>query len=624
MRLLRLPAVLGVAVAVLSGAAARAQFDNQADAQRRAAQGLAPAPLVLPAPAEPRKSITEVRIRFYADDDYRAGLFRWADRTKTQLGYLNKIVEPAFGVRFEAESFRRWHRESGSSDIFKMLAELEKQDAGAGVDWVVAYVTALPLVSTSMHEVGAARLLGHHFVLRGMASADEARALGQAFDRLTPAEREQIYEQRKWHKELSIFLHEWLHTLGTIHSNDPRRINHPAYSPKMSDLSIVDTELATVALEARLRGRNQESIDWSPLLGQLERTSSPEWPAKEKTELLALLRSTGARARGPQATAGTPPGDRSNDEGDAEFKRAVMLSREGKGQDALAVARPMARRRPDSFEVQRLLCRLSFLPAARQDGTAACARARELGPGRPEPLLDEAQAHLMRKQPAEALTSLDAAAELVGKMARGQGDFWAWMAPLYAQVGALTHAEELLERAGDKAASIDTARVEVARARRVFGVPRPPAPGSVPADRERAFAQVHGRAAQLLDAGKLREAHSAIEAGLRDFPGVPGLEALSCELEVRQHRIRQAEKACGVALAAMPDLPRAHYLMGHVRLQTNAQKAAVEELRKSIDLDPRASGAYETLAEVYRANGKREDLAALRAEYQKVFSRTLR
>ena len=41
-------------------------------------------------------------------------------------------------------------------------------------------------------------------------------------------------------------------------------------------------------------------------------------------------------------------------------------------------------------------------------------------------------------------------------------------------------------------------------------------------------------------------------------------------------------------------------------------------------LDPRASGVYETLAEVYRADGKRQELAALRAEYHKVFSRPLR
>jgi tetratricopeptide (TPR) repeat protein len=584
---------------------------------------LAPAPLVLPAPTERRKSIIEMRIRFYADDDYRAGLFRWADRTRTQLGYLNQIVEPAFGIRFEAESFRRWHRESSGSDIYKMLAELQKLDPGVGVDWVVAFVSALPLVSSSMHEIGAAQLLGHHFILRGMASADESRALGQAFDRLDPAVREQIYSQRKWHKECAVFLHEWLHTLGGLHSNDAQRINHGSYSPKMSNLSIVDTELATVALQARLEGRARENVDWSPLLGQLERSSSPEWLPKEKEELLALLRSTGAKpgaAPGPTAAAGAKIGE---DEM-ATYRRAVDLAREGKGPQAWALVRPLALKRPESVQVQRLLCRLSFVPAAKGDGLAACARARELDGKSPEPLIDEAQARILRKEHTEALAAIDAAAELATHLTRGGEEVWPWIAEIYGQLGALTRAEEVLDRAGGKGPGADAARQALIHERRVFGLPRPPAAGSIPADKELAYAAKHRQAFALADGGRLREARATVDAALKEFPGVPGLEALSCEIDVRQRRLRPAEKACEKALAAMPDLPRAHYLMAHVRLSSNAHQAAAEELRKSIELDPRASGAYETLAEVYRATGKRQELAALRAEYQKVFSRTLR
>jgi predicted Zn-dependent protease len=611
------------ALAALAVAAGAAGAEQEAESQRRAAAELAPAPLVLPAPAEPRRSITEVKIRFYADDDYRAGLFRWADRTRTQLNFLNRVVEPAFGIRFEAESFRRWHRESGSSDIHKMVAELEKLDAGPGVDWVVAFVSALPLVSAAMHEVGAAEVLGRHFVLRGMGSAEEARSLGQAFDRLSPAEREQIYGERKWHKECAIFLHEWLHTLGALHSNDPQRITHSSYSNKMSNLAIVDAELAAVALQARLAGRASETIDWSPLLAQLEHASSPEWSTRERDELLALLRSTGARATG-RGTRG-PPGISGKDaEGsDADFNRAVTLLQDGKGSEAWAVARRLAERSSSSVDVQRLLCRLSFTPAAREEGLAACARAHELVPDSPQPLVDAAHARIMRKEPALALAAIDSAAALADKVPPGQQDAWPGIAQVYAQLGALTRAEQILARAGDKGAGVDAARLVLGQARRNFGVPRPPAAGSLAADRELAYAARHRQVAVLLDTGKLREARSAVDAGRREFPGVPGLEVLACEVEVRQHRPRPAEKACGQALTAMPDLARAHYLMAHVRLQFNARSAAVDELRRSIDLEPRASGTWETLAEVYRADGKRQELAALRAQYQKLFSRAL-
>src|SRR4051812_44570223 len=220
-------AVLVAALCSLSARAVANPFTPDLDAQRRVAQTLAPAPLVLPTPATPRRSLLTVHIRFYADDDYRSGLFRWADRVRTEINYLNQLVEPAFGVRFEGESFRRWHRTSGNIDIFKMLAELEAFDAGANVDWVVGLVSALPLVSTSMHEIGAARLLGRHIVMRGMGSAEESKALDKGFALMDPAEREKLYSSRKWHKEYAVFLHEWLHTLGTIHSSNPERINNP-------------------------------------------------------------------------------------------------------------------------------------------------------------------------------------------------------------------------------------------------------------------------------------------------------------------------------------------------------------------------------------------------------------
>jgi predicted Zn-dependent protease len=606
---------------------AHAQFAPEADAQRRALEGLAPAPLVLPGPPERRKAITEVRIRFYADDDYRAGLFRWADRTRTQLGYLNQIVEQSFGVRFEAESFRRWHRESSNSDVFQMLAELEKSDPGLGVDWVVAFVSPLPLVSAAIHEVGAARLLGKHFVLRGMASADEARALGQAFDRLDPGVREQLYSQRKLHKELAIFLHEWLHTLGALHSNDRQRIMNPSYSSRMSNLAIVDAELATTALQVRLEGRGREHLDWSPLLSRLEHASSPEWPTKERDDLLALLRSTGAVATSVVKTPGHPAagkgdGDASGD-GDT-YKRAVALAREGKAPEAWTVMKPLGASRPDSLDVQRLLCRLSFVPAAREQGLAACARARTLDPDRPEVLIDEAQARILRKQPAEALAAIDGAAELTGKYKGNRDELWPWIAQIYAQLGALTRAEEVLTRVTGDSAGVDAARSTLLHERRQYGLPRPPAPGALSADKELDYAVQHQKVAALLEANKLREARAALEPALKQFPGVPGLAAFSCEVEIRQHRARPAEKACAQAIESMPDLPRAHYLMAHVHLQSNARQSAVEELRKSIALDPRASGAYETLAEIYRATGKRQELATLRAEYQKLFSRPLR
>jgi predicted Zn-dependent protease len=592
---------------------------GEAARQRDAAGAWAPAPLQLPAPAERNKNPVTVSLRFYADDDYRAGLFRWAERARTQLGYLNQIVEPAFGIRFEAESFRRWHRESSGSDVNKMLAELEKMDPGIGVDWVVAYVTPLPLISTSMHEIGAARLLGRHFLMRGMASADESSMLNQSFDKLSTAEREQLYGVRKWHKECAIFLHEWLHTLGAIHSSDPQRIMNPSYSTKMSNLDVIDAELAEVALRIRLASRHSETTDWSPLRVRLAKATSAEWLPREKAELLALLGSTGARSGSPSPAAEPA----SSGESEA-FRKAVALFKEGKSDEAWAALAPEGARLPENFEVHRLLCRLSFVPAARKPagaeaGLAACARARQLGPDRPEPLVDEAQARLQRREPKEALASVESAAALAGKLPGGQEQVWTWIARVYGSLGALERADQALDHAAGKPGEPE-ARELIGQERRGYGLPR----GALPPGRELAYAERHRRCAELVDAGRVREARAALDQAHREFPDVPGLDVLSCELELRQGRSGSAEKLCGKALARMNDLPRAHYLMAHIHLKANARQAAIDELKTSLDLDPRERGTWETLAELYRAAGKRQELAALKAEYSKRFSRPLR
>jgi predicted Zn-dependent protease len=99
---------------------------------------------------------------------------------------------------------------------------------------------------------------------------------------------------------------------------------------------------------------------------------------------------------------------------------------------------------------------------------------------------------------------------------------------------------------------------------------------------------------------------------------------LSCEIELRQGRVRQGQKACAHALSVMNDIPRAHYLLGHAKLQTGARDGAAESLRRAIELDPKEAAPYQTLAELYRHTGQKQQLASLKAEYEKVFSKPMR
>src|SRR2546423_9211489 len=117
--------ILPVALALsLPAGRAGAQWrKNEYQLQRDAAAQYEPAPLTIAHRAEGRP-IEILRLRFYADDEYRAGGASWKMRVQTELGDLNRIVEPAFAVRFEAESFRRWDRRSGKGALAPMLSEL--------------------------------------------------------------------------------------------------------------------------------------------------------------------------------------------------------------------------------------------------------------------------------------------------------------------------------------------------------------------------------------------------------------------------------------------------------------------------------------------------------------------
>ncbi len=294
LRLLRGVVLVGLLCAPLRG---RAQLQqNEYQQQQDYAAKFEPAPLL--APGRPGGGPSGlVRLRFYADDEFRSssGGGRWQDRVRGQLLSLNQVVEPTFGIRFEGESFRRWERTGKGGALQPMLEELEKLDKGPDVDWVVGLVSPLPLVSMSFHDLGCARVLGRHFVLRGMASIAELDDFKRVLPKLDQEDREKLYSRRKLHKELSIFLHEWAHTLGALHVEDGTRIMGPGYSNRTSLFSAEDAGLIAAGLDARMAARGKETIDWTPLR-KLVTDAKGDWVKADRAQLMELLQGSQARA----------------------------------------------------------------------------------------------------------------------------------------------------------------------------------------------------------------------------------------------------------------------------------------------------------------------------------------
>ena len=605
-RLLRF-AVLLLGSALARPAAANQFQKNEYQEQREHAQKFEPAPLLVPQRVGGHGVVT-LRLRFYADSEYRASGLRWQERTKQQLAALNRIIEPGFGVRFEAESFHRWDRQGDSAQLAPLLADLTRLDPGADVDWVVGLVAPLPLVTVSLHNLGMARVLGRHFVLRGMASLEELDSITQAFNLLEPGERAALYSHRKEHKELSLFLHEWAHTLGAMHVEDHGRIMCPSYSTRMSLFSELDAGLLGAALESRLMSRGRDAVDWSRLRGFVAENDDPSWVRAERKELLGLL-GGGAAGGGSGSARGS---GLSADDG-VIYDRAVALLKEGKEAAAWTALRPLAAQSPRNRQVMRLMCRLGHVPAAGDEGRAACQQGIAAAPEDPEAYLDLAPALILRKQPAEALVAAREATTRIERRAQADDGAWLGVAAIHRQLGTLSAAEQALRRAG-AAKGVEGETAALARTRRFLGMPAGHPRFHPSLDEEQAFAEAFHRASDLGADGKLREARAVVEAALRRLPDAPGLHMLACEIALRANRVAPAAKSCAAALALMDEQPRAHYLMANVKLAQGQPAAAVAPLRRAIELDPREPAFWTALAGVYRTLGRRKDLSALETE----------
>jgi tetratricopeptide (TPR) repeat protein len=603
----------GAALALLLAAppAAANMWKTELELQKEAAARLEPYPLYLP--RRPRAAAPVVlRLRFYADGEYRAGGSRWQDRMKSLVAKLNESLEPGFGVRFEAVDFKRWERTGPSGALGPMLEELKRADAGADVDWVVGLVAPLPLVSMSIHDLGMAEILGKHFVLRGMSSIEELQDLAKSFHLIDRADREALYGRRKAHKELVIFLHEWAHTLGGMHMHQETRVMCPTYSAHSSALLPEDIALLEAGLAARIDSRDKGAVDWTPLRSFLERNPNQGWSRADREMLAGLL--AGGRP-GVDKGGGSGGGGAGWSQPDVDvFNRAIALVQENKDEAAWQALAPLFSRAPRRPEVTRLACRLSHLPAAGEAAGACKEAIAAAGATEPDAFVDLGQTLIFKKQRGEALAAAREAGARAEKRGRAGDETWVWIAQLYRQLGALTWAEEALGRAG-KARGADATRTEVARARSFFGLPAASERFHPRPEEEPGYADAVLGGIELLGAGKLREARAASDKALRQFPGGPGLLVLACEIGLREGHPRPAAKQCAAALAAMEELPRAHYLLAQARLATGQADAAIAPLRRALALDPRERAYWESLADVYRGLGRRKELMSLLADY---------
>jgi hypothetical protein len=530
--------------------------------ERDAAKTLAPGQLDLEPLGRFEEPPRTLRLRVYADRDYRGGVLRWQTKVRGEIDRVNHVVEPLFNVRFEIESLREWDRAHAGVPLEAVLGELEALDGARDVDWVLGFVTPFRGVASSIHEIGMARLSSRSFVLRAMDDDEEGRALEREFSMLPDGEREKLYDDRKAHKELVVFLHEWAHSMGALHAGERAAIMNPLYDPKQAAFSDFEKRLIGLVLDARTRDRTRPYPESAALASLVEAAPRDEGSDKERAGLVQLL---GARGDGtaPRATANVAPGKPAapgagaaptNAAARATIDRAIARVRA----DDLAAATPLV------FEA-----------------------AKEAGAGPPD---------------APTLVLIAEAAGAVGALTTGDA--------------ALARAGTGAARAGALAAALESERERAALPREATAL------GIGPEDEPR-YVAAYWMASRAVASRNYAAAERQLAAFTEEFPASAGRDVVACELALATKHFDEAQRRCEAALAKCPGAVRAHVALGRVLVHARRNADAEKHFRRVILLDPSEDTAWRELGHLYRAMGAETQHEQLAREHEALFSTPL-
>jgi tetratricopeptide (TPR) repeat protein len=232
-------------------------------------------------------------------------------------------------------------------------------------------------------------------------------------------------------------------------------------------------------------------------------------------------------------------------------------------------------------------------------------------------LLKSAAEQRKAGQKEAALKTVNEAADAVAKIPGGAEKLWVGVAREYHQLDAITLAENAVKKAGSLPEAEST-RAKLLRSRRMYGLFDS---SGIPPEKEPEYISTFDKLSTSVAQKKL--SRSELDAAEKTYPKAPGLKMIDCESKVRANKRKEAESLCESAVAQAPELARAHYLLGVTSAEANKKDQAVKQFRQAIDLDPEDEGSWKGLADFYRKNKKKKELAELDAEYQKKFSKPL-
>ena len=592
--------------------------------------------------------VRTLTVRVHADDGYRKAVLGWQVRFYRLVERVNPVLRRDLGVELSIVSLKNWGRPPDvGNGLQRALFDLSAHDPGHDVDFVIGMITPLSAVPKSHEDLGRARLLGQHIVMRPGDDLQQFDALNRGLDKLDEDERERLYLSLRRHRAASVLLHEIGHALGALHTAVPDRLMTPLYTPKGSAFTPENLALMRIALERRGRGAHANpTATLARYRVQLESTDDHVLLPEARARMLALLEAGPQRlARATELDLGSPdrgePGSGARGAGapgssgqviedEALARRAATMVGD-QPEAAWALIAPVLQRHPSDASYQNLGCQIGLQRKASGDATLkACAQAVALAPDAPRPRLWRSAAHAARRAPDRALEDARAAEALLAKTSSAAGELWGALARTYRALSAVTWAVAAADRAtavaaegSDDAQRAADVRQWATKLRKVYRLGRDAARRGVPPAEEPRYI---GLRAALSTAAGQRDAQrvAALEAELkRRYPKMAVASSAGCKVLVSQRRFKAAWSPCRAAARAQRDSADAQTLFAVTAFGLGRPASAIAPLRRAIRLAPERQDAWTLLASAYRVTGRSADLKRLKRDYQRQFNEPL-
>ncbi len=526
--------------------------------EHNAAQTLAPKGLNLTPGGAPQGEARAIRLRVYADRDYRGVVIRWQSKVRTQIQRINTVVGPVFNVRFEIESLRDWDRSHAGVPLGDpLLDELMALDAAREVDLVIGLVTPLQGVATSAHSIGLAAYLSRHFVLRGMDDEQEFRAFEREFKLISGGgAAAALHRPQGSQGDRAVPARVGAHA----RPHPPRRAeadHEPGLRPGADRV---------LRLRQADRGAGRRRGAWRRATSRFPkaRICCRWWPR--------CRRRRARRANGPTCWTWSAGGSNSSP---PDATSATRATRTTPSTCRPPTSTPSTGRSPRSTRVAR-----------RTPGS--CWRPSSSTPAR----------------------------------ARSGGNTWLRISELAFATGALTQADEAAGRAG-KSAAAQKLIAEIESTRHRIALPLDAAKLGVPPEREPAYVAGFYETAKLISESDGAAARARLGELATAFPDAPGVDVLTCDIELRAKHVAVAAKHCEAALAKFKGATRAHYFLALIAVRARREPVAEQHLRQAILLDPTDPTCWRALARFYRETRASKRLADLANEHQALLSSPL-